>query len=181
MTSCLETGRSWDSSSCSCLCPPSKTCSGGQVLDPSTCGCLLKEIQEGQEQEVEEREERSEGQEDPLALVLKWEYPVILTLASLNLLLVSIIVVLARRHHKLRIRIKKQPRSGRLLILLLFFWYCSFHIVLLFYSWICIIFIFSPQPPTQPLGWQPVLSPPWQGGGRRKGGEIRGLHPAVLQ
>ena len=118
MTSCLETGRSWDSSSCSCLCPPSKTCSGGQVLDPSTCGCLLKEIQEGQEQEVEEREERSEGQED--ALVLKWEYPVILTLASINLLLVSIIVVLARRHHKLRIRIKKQPRSGRLLILLIF-------------------------------------------------------------
>ena len=118
MTSCLETGRSWDSSSCSCLCPPSKTCSGGQVLDPSTCGCLLKEIQE-----VEEREERSEGQEDPL--VLKWEYPMILTLASLNLLLVSIIVVLARRHHKLRIRIKKQPRSGRLLILLLF-WYCYF-------------------------------------------------------
>ena len=173
MTSCLETGRSWDSSSCSCLCPPSKTCSGGQVLDPSTCGCLLKEIQE-----VEEREERSEGQEDPL--VLKWEYPMILTLASLNLLLVSIIVVLARRHHKLRIRIKKQPRSGRLLILLLF-WYCYFPYCAFFYSWSCIIFIFCPQPPTQPLGWQPVLSPPWQGGGRRKGGEISELHPAVLQ
>ena len=44
MTSCLETGRSWDSSSCSCLCPPSKTCVGDQVRDPTTCGCLPKAV-----------------------------------------------------------------------------------------------------------------------------------------
>ena len=59
--------------------------------------------------QAEQREERSEGQEDPL--LLKWEYPVILTLVSLNLLLISIIVVLARRHWTLRRRLKQQqPR-----------------------------------------------------------------------
>ena len=59
--------------------------------------------------QAEQREERSEEQEDPL--LLKWEYPVILTLTSLNLLLISIIVVLARRHRNLRRRLKHQhPR-----------------------------------------------------------------------
>ena len=64
---------------------------------------------------AEQREERSEEQEDPLQL--KWEYPVILTLGSLNLLLISIIGVLARRHWTLRRRLKQQqprfePRPG---------------------------------------------------------------------
>ena len=45
MTSCLEAGRSWDSSSCSCVCPPSKICTEGQILDPISCACLLKESQ----------------------------------------------------------------------------------------------------------------------------------------
>ena len=45
MTSCLEAGRSWDSSSCSCVCPPSKICTEGQILDPISCACLLMEFQ----------------------------------------------------------------------------------------------------------------------------------------
>ena len=59
--------------------------------------------------QAEQRKERSEGQADPF--LLKWEYPVILTLGSLNLILICIIVVLARRHRNLRRRLKQeQPR-----------------------------------------------------------------------
>ena len=83
---------------------------------------------------AEQREERSEEQEDPL--LLKWEYPVILTLASLNLLLVSIVVVLARRHHNLRIGIKNQPRSEILLILL-------FCLLIMLLSLLCSCILFS--------------------------------------
>ena len=57
----------------------------------------------------EQREEHSEGQENPL--LQEWEYMVILTLGSLNLILISIIVVLAKRHRNLRRRLKlQQPR-----------------------------------------------------------------------
>ena len=45
MTSCLEAGRSWDFSSCPCVCPPSKTCTKDQILDPISCASLLKEFQ----------------------------------------------------------------------------------------------------------------------------------------
>ena len=63
----------------------------------------------------EQRKERSEGQEDPL--LLKWEYPVILTLASINLLLIFTILVLARRHRNLRRRLKQeQPRYDPLIL-----------------------------------------------------------------
>ena len=59
--------------------------------------------------QAEQRKERIEEQEDPF--LLKWEYPVILTLAFLNLILICIIVVLARRHRNLRRRLKQeQPR-----------------------------------------------------------------------
>mgnify|MGYP006908614045 CR=1 FL=1 len=79
------------------------------MLDPSTCGCVLKDLNVGPEKKGEGREERSEEQEDPL--LLKWEYPVILTLASLNLLLICIIVVLAKRHRNLRRKMEQQkPR-----------------------------------------------------------------------
>ena len=58
--------------------------------------------------QAEQRKERSEGQ---YLLLLKWEYPVILTLASLNLLLIFIIVVLAKRHRTLRRKLEQQkPR-----------------------------------------------------------------------
>ena len=114
MTSCQDTGRSWDSSSCSCLCPPSKTCGGDQVLDPITCGCLLKDIHGEQEKNGEERKERSEEQKDPL--LLKWEYPVILTLASLNLLFICIIVVLAKQHRNLRRKLIVKTRSVKIVV-----------------------------------------------------------------
>lgn len=104
-TSCLEGGRSWDSSSCSCICPPSSSCTLPSVRDPSSCSCLPPNLFLDTE-EVEEREERSEALP---TLLLKWEYPVMLTLASLNLLLLSIIVVLARRHRVLRRRLRERP------------------------------------------------------------------------
>ena len=49
---------------------------------------------------AEEREERSEG--PGLLHLLRWEHLVILLLSALNLLLVSIIVWLVRRHRRLR-------------------------------------------------------------------------------
>ena len=64
--------------------------------------------------QAEQRKERSEGQEDPF--LLNWEYPVILTLGSLNLFLICIIVVLAKRHQSLRRRLKEQqPRYDPIL------------------------------------------------------------------
>jgi hypothetical protein len=97
------------------------------MLDPTTCGCLIKNIIAGREKIVEGREERSEEQEDPL--LLKWEYPVILTLASLNLLFICIIVVLARQHRNLRRKLSNKTRS----VLILVFNIAQIAIILIFF------------------------------------------------
>jgi len=102
-TTCLQVGRVWDHQSCQCLCPPTNPCPADQTHDPSSCSCLpLIGPLEGQE-----RQERQERQED--VLQLNWEHPVILTLASLNLLLISIIVVLVRKHRKMTRRLRERP------------------------------------------------------------------------
>jgi len=101
-TTCLQVGRVWDHQSCQCLCPPTNPCPPDQTHDPSSCSCLPLGLLEGQE-----RQERQERQED--VLQLNWEHPVILTLASLNLLLISIIVVLVRKHRKMTRRLRERP------------------------------------------------------------------------
>jgi len=103
-TTCLQVGRIWDHQSCACLCPPTNPCPPDQTHDPSSCSCLpLITTLEGQQ-----RQERQERQEEDV-LQLNWEHPVILTLASLNLLLISIIVVLVRKHRKLTRRLRDRP------------------------------------------------------------------------
>ena len=104
-TTCLQEGRVWDHQSCQCLCPPTNPCPPDQTRDPSSCSCLPLGLLEGLE--GQERQERQERQED--VLQLNWEHPVILTLASLNLLLISIIVVLVRKHRKMTRRLREQP------------------------------------------------------------------------
>ena len=104
ITTCLQVGRVWDHQSCACLCPPTNPCPPDQTHDPSSCSCLpLITTLEGQQ-----RQERQERQEEDV-LQLNWEHPVILTLASLNLLLISIIVVLVRKHRKLTRRLRDRP------------------------------------------------------------------------
>merc|ERR1719239_958663 len=103
-SSCRSEDQEWreETCSCQCLCPPTSPCPPDQTHDPSSCSCLPLGLLEGQE-----RQERQERQED--VLQLNWEHPVILTLASLNLLLISIIVVLVRKHRKMTRRLREQP------------------------------------------------------------------------
>lgn len=113
LTSCQESGRSWDSSSCSCLCPHSITCSPGQELDTDTCTCLS--VSSDVITKLGDVITPEEGHVTPVIeawedfLPVHWEYLVILALASLNLLLLSIIVILYRRHKSLRRSHRNQP------------------------------------------------------------------------
>jgi len=101
-TTCLQGGRAWDHQSCQCLCPPSDPCPEDHTHDPVTCTCVAPAVY------PQQREEREEKQEEELHL--NWEHPVILTLASLNVLLILIIVLLVRRHRQMARKVKEQPK-----------------------------------------------------------------------
>ena len=102
-TTCLQGGRAWDHQSCQCLCPPSDPCPEDHTHDPVTCTCVAPEVY------PQQREEREEKKKEELQL--NWEHPVILTLDSLNVLLIFIIVLLVRRHRKMARKLKEeQPK-----------------------------------------------------------------------
>ena len=98
-TTCLQGGKVWDHQSCQCLCPPSDPCPEDHTHDPLTCTCVPPAV--FPEIGREEREEKPEkkGEQDR-GLLINWEHPVILTLASLNVLFIVIIVLLVRRNKK---------------------------------------------------------------------------------
>merc|ERR1719365_80812 len=108
-TACLQGGRAWDHQSCQCLCPPSDPCPEDHTHDPVTCTCVAPAVHPQQREEREEKQEEQQ-QEQERWLPLNWEHPVILTLASLNVLLIFIIVLLVRRHRKMVGKLKEQPK-----------------------------------------------------------------------
>ena len=102
--SCLDRGRSWDESSCTCGCPLHQQCAPGLVFQDASCSCSAPGLDDVQGF----GEERSE--EEPQSFPTL-EHIIIAVLALVIIILFFILANLAMKIRKLSARIRFHPGS----------------------------------------------------------------------